>query len=153
MASYLTRPAGMFAWHRWKLGWLDPTQIACLTRQRRIETTIRPLETAGGVKALIFKTAHSALVAEVRQRTLEDGAICRQGVLIYRVLFSAPAGSADIHVIRARSGVVGDCGPQSAAPFDLGRGAVSRARVGNLLFELRRALPDGSYRVALTRLR
>jgi hypothetical protein len=105
------RPAGMFAWHRWKLGWLDPDQIACFTGRQRIRATVTPPERPGGPKAIVFRGSRSAYVAEVRQPIAEDAGICRKGVLIYRVDFRAPAGAADILLLRARpDGTARRCG-------------------------------------------
>jgi M6 family metalloprotease-like protein len=153
MASSLSRPAGMFAWHRWKLGWLDRAQIACMTRQRRVAATLRPLEQPGGIKAIVVPGARSAYVAEVRQPVLEDSGICRSGVLVYRVMFGEPAGSADIFLLRAQpdTPTTARCGPQAAAPFGTGRGRVSRVEVGRLRFEVATALRGGAYRVVVTR--
>jgi M6 family metalloprotease-like protein len=144
---------GMFAWHRWKLGWLDARQVACLNGRRRVDTVVTPLERPGGRKAVIYRGTDSAHVAEVRQRLHEDAAICRTGVLIYRVAFRAPAGSPDIHVLRASSdqSMLDTCGPDAAAPFQVIGGGTTRVRVGNLRFDLLRALPDGSYRIRVTR--
>jgi hypothetical protein len=148
-----SRAGGMFAWHRWKLGWLDASQVACLNGRRSVTATVAPLERPGGTKAIVFRGAKSAYVVEVRQRLAEDAAICRTGVLIYRVLFDAPSGSADVYLIRASSEQLqlGTCGPDAAAPFTVRRGRVTRVRVGALRFELLRALPDGSYRVRVSR--
>ena len=147
-------PGGMVAWHRWKLGWIDPQQLACLNGRRRVDATVTPLERPGGVKAIVFRGSRFACVAEVRQRIAEDARICRTGVLIYRVDFAAGAGAADIALAQARSdgpGPTSRCGFQAGAPFKLGRGEIKRRREGPLLFELVRALPDGSYRIRVTR--
>jgi len=148
-----TRAGGMFAWHRWKLGWLDTSQVACLNRRRSITAVVTPLERPGGTKAIVFRQAKSAYVVEVRQRLAEDAAICRTGVLIYRVLFDAPVGSADVYLIRASSERLNlaTCGQDAAAPFTVRPGRVTRVRVGALRFELLRAFPDGSYRVRVSR--
>jgi M6 family metalloprotease-like protein len=148
-----SRTGGMFAWHRWKLGWLDPSQVACLNERRSVTAVVTPLERPRGTKAIVFRGAKTAYVAEVRQRLAEDAFICRTGVLIYRVLFDAPSGSADIYVIRAASERLdlATCGHDAAAPFTVKRGKVTRVDVGRLRFELLRAIPDGSYRIRVTR--
>lgn len=148
-----SRAGGMFGWHRWKLGWLDASQVACLNGRRSVTAAVAPLERPGGTKAIVFRGANTAYVVEVRQRLAEDAAICRTGVLIYRVLFDEPFGSADVYLIRARSEQLdlATCGWDAAAPFTVRRGRVTRVRVGALRFELLRALPDGSYRVRVSR--
>lgn len=149
-----SRAGGLFAWHRWKLGWLDRSQIACLNGRRRVEAVLTPIERPGGTKAVMFRRANDAYVVEVRQRLNEDAAICRTGVLIYRVLFRAPSGTADVYLLRASSAPplnLAICGQEAGAPFRLAPGRTTRVRVGRLQFELLRELPDGSYRVRVTR--
>lgn len=147
-----TRPGGMFAWHRWKLNWLEPRQVACFSGKGTLRATVSPVERPGGVKAIVFRTRRAAYVAEVRQRLAEDAGICKPGVLIYAVDFYARSGSNDIRLVEARptrAATLRKCGPQAAAPFGVGRGEVSRISVFGLRFEVLAALPDGSYRVAI----
>jgi M6 family metalloprotease-like protein len=150
-----TKPGGMFAWHRWKLGWLDPRQIACYSGRRTLRATVSPVERPGGVKAVVFRTPRVAYVAEVRQRLAEDAEICKPGVLIYIVDFFAATGSNDIRLLEARPErtLPSRCGRQAAAPFGTGRRDVSSIAVGGLRIEVRAALPDGSYRIAVRRSR
>jgi M6 family metalloprotease-like protein len=148
---------GFFAWHRWKLGWLDPVQIACFARGRRIEATLTPLERLGGMKAIIVRRGRYAYVAEVREPSAgTGGGICKGGVVIYEVEFDARSGAADIRLRRARVETSTQrvrCGPKSAAPFGRGRGQISRVRAWGLLFEVLAALPDGSFRVRVAKSR
>ena len=150
-----TRPGGMFAWHRWKLGWLQPRQIACFSGRGTMRATVSPLERPGGVKAVIFRTREAAYVAEVRRRIAEDVGICRQGVLIYKVEFFAAAGSNDIRIAEARSERTvsrSRCGAKGAAPYALGRGNVARVSIWGLRFQVLAARPNGSYRISIRRL-
>jgi M6 family metalloprotease-like protein len=153
----VARPRGLFAWHRWKLGWLGPMQIACLAGQRRIEATLTPLERPGGTKAIILRRGRSAYVAEVREPVAtQSGRICKGGVLIYEVDFSPPRGWAAIRLRPAQIETRlqrATCGPQSQAPFGRGRGEVSRLRKWGLQFDVRAAFPDGSYRIRVTKTR
>jgi M6 family metalloprotease-like protein len=151
---------GMFAWHRWKLGWLESNQIACLSRRGTVTATLTPIERAGGKKAIISRVGNGVVVIEVRRRLGEDAAICSSGVLIYRVDFSAGspenAGSRrmPIRLRPARSDDSrgwGRCGREWRAPFALGRGQVSRTTAWRHRVSLLKRLPDGSYRVRVTR--
>jgi len=144
---------GMFAWHRWKLGWLAPGEVVCLTRRRTVDVTLAPVERPGGVKAVVYRAPKAAIVVEVRQRLAEDASICRTGVLAYRVDFvkGAPAtfGRAGIPIDLwpARPGKSSTCGELWRAPFALGRGNTSRTTAFGVRLRVLRALPDGSYRV------
>jgi hypothetical protein len=146
------RPSGLFAWHRWKLGWLDAEQIACLAGSGQVEATVTPLETSGGVKAVIVRTARAAYVAEVRQRIAEDATICKTGVLVYEVDLSDVRRPIWLRPARLDgSAATGACGGRWRAPYDLGRGQVSRVTVGGVRFQLLRKLPNGSYRIRATK--
>jgi M6 family metalloprotease-like protein len=151
---------GMFAWHRWKLGWLDTDQIVCLSRRGTVTATLSPIERPGGKKAIISRGRNDVIVVEVRRPLAEDSAICRSGVLVYRVDFSAGSpknvGSRRmpiaVHPARADdSRRWGRCGRQWRAPFALGRGQVSRTTAWKHRVALLKQLPDGSYRVRVTR--
>src|SRR4029450_12221186 len=82
---------GMFAWHRWKLGWIDRGQVVCLSRRGTLTATLAPIERAGGRKAIVSRVGREVVVVEVRRALAEDASICESGVLVSRVDFSAGA--------------------------------------------------------------
>ena len=158
--SAAARGGGMFAWHRWKLGWLDASQIACLVGRGRKEAVLTPVERAGGRKAVISRMGRSAIVVEVRRPEAEDASLCLGGVLVYRVDFVAgspeKAGSRlrPIQLHQARpddSGHIARCGSEYRAPLALGRGRVGRAPAWGHDILLVKRLQGGSYRVRVTR--
>lgn len=53
MMSWIGPGPHFLAWHKWKLGWLEPEQLSCLEAPGQLEETLSPLETPGGVKALV----------------------------------------------------------------------------------------------------
>lgn len=147
---------GMFGWHRWKLGWLDATQVACLPRRGRLTTTLTPVEAPGGRKLAVVRLARSAVVVEVRQPVADDAGICTGGVLVYRVELSAQLPRRPIAVSRARPDErrrLSSCGPAYNAPLGLGRGRRSTLRVGNVQVRMLNRSADGSVRVRVTRRR
>jgi M6 family metalloprotease-like protein len=146
---------GMFAWHRWKLGWLDARQVRCVTRNGTVDVTLSPLERAGGVKAVVSRVGQHVVVAEVRGRVAEDAGVCNTGVLVYRVDFVAGAPEnvgarrlpIQLHQARRddnRRWVA--CGPQWRAPFATGRTTAWSHGIRVL-----KRLADGSYRIRFTR--
>lgn len=151
---------GMFAWHRWKLGWLEANQIVCLSRRGTSTATIGPIESAGGTKAIVSRVGRTVVVVEVRGAQAEDASLCRTGVLVYRVDFAAgspeKAGLRQLP-IRLRPARPDDprrwdqCGREWRAPFGRGRGQVSRTKAWNHSITVLKNMPDGSYRVRLTR--
>jgi M6 family metalloprotease-like protein len=149
-----SRPSGLYAWHRWKLGWLDPAQIACLRGAGRVQATVTPLEQRGGVKAIVVRAEQKAYVAEVRQKLAEDATICKTGVLVYEVDLSGVRRPIWLRPARGDgSANTGACGSRWRAPFDIGRGEISRVTIGGVRFELLQKLADGSYRIRATKRR
>jgi M6 family metalloprotease-like protein len=87
---------------KWNLGWLDDSQVACYDIATEGDVDLAPLETVGGLKAVIFRTgATTATVAEYRTRNGEDSGACDTGVLIYKVDTSIPTLSGPIRVVDA----------------------------------------------------
>ncbi|MET9363743.1 M6 family metalloprotease domain-containing protein [Streptomyces sp. NPDC006632] len=76
----------MLGWHKWKLGWLDNSQVSCVTGTGEGQYALTPLSTEGGPKLLFVPvTKDSGYAVEVRTQTGNDEAVCKPGVLIYRV--------------------------------------------------------------------
>jgi M6 family metalloprotease-like protein len=74
------------AWHKWKLGWVDPAQVACVSSPGSVADTLSPLESKGGLKMVVAQTSPStAYVVEARRRLGRDADICTEGVLVYTV--------------------------------------------------------------------
>jgi len=125
-------PGGHFlAWQKWKLGWLDPSQLTCLEGPGELTTTISPLERAGGLKAIVVPTGvSSAIVIEARRRIGEDSRLCEDGVLVYSVYANIRNGAGPVRVSAAQhdtnSQLRDRCGPLYNAPFDRARGEVAR---------------------------
>jgi hypothetical protein len=91
-----------FAWDKWRMGWLDNAQIACLndeTDDQGEDFALDPLETGGGVKALVLRTGqYTAIVAEYRTLEGNDIDVCSEGVLIYSIDSRVKGTHGPIHV-------------------------------------------------------
>ena len=157
----MDNPAGMahgadlFAWNKWRLGWLDSKQVRGLTAPGAVEETIAPVESAGGVKLVVAKTSASFLYAvEVRRRLGNDAnSTCDDGVLVYTVDSTKRNGLGPKFVHAAQTGPdqskVSTCGLKYAAPFDLGPGEVSTFEDASVRVEV--LATDGvNYRVRVT---
>jgi M6 family metalloprotease-like protein len=93
----------MLGWHKWKLGWLDATQVGCVSAPGAAEYTLTPLAKAGGPKLVVVPlTARTAYAVELRTRAGNDAAVCRPGVLVYRVDADIDTGNGPIRVHDAR---------------------------------------------------
>ena len=132
MMSWNDPGAHFLAWEKWKLGWLDPAQLACLEGPGELTTTITPLERAGGLKAVVVPMGlSSGYVIEARKRIGEDGWLCDEGVLIYSVSSLTRSGNGPVQVRPAqRDGdninAMNRCGPLHNAPYDSAPGEVAR---------------------------
>ncbi|MEK6275142.1 MAG: M6 family metalloprotease domain-containing protein [Actinomycetota bacterium] len=125
-------PGGHFlAWQKWKLGWLEPSQLTCLSGPGELTTTITPLERAGGLKAIVVPTGlSSAYLIEARRRIGQDSRLCDEGILVYSVDAAVRSGYGPVRVRAAQPDGNGDafnrCGPLYNATFDKASGEVAR---------------------------
>ncbi|WP_372450512.1 M6 family metalloprotease domain-containing protein [Streptomyces tagetis] len=119
MGSQFGLAPDLFGWHKWKLGWLEPRQVACVRGAGPVRLTLEPLGAGPGVvvagaagapafglgrgtKLAVVRTGEdSALAFEARGPVGSDVAACRSGVLVYRVRAGARSGSGPIEVVDA----------------------------------------------------
>jgi M6 family metalloprotease-like protein len=141
---------GFFAWHRWKLGFLDPAQLRCLTAPTILEETLAPLEMPGGVKSVVIPvSASKAYVVEVRQQIGHDAALCDHGVLLYTVDATVASLQGPVQLIGARR-ATGRCGPLDDGAFDVGPYEVPKYEDSSIRLEVL-ATDGSSYRVRVTK--
>ncbi|XIG76854.1 peptidase M6 [Streptomyces sp. SGAir0957] len=111
MGSQFGLAPDLFGWHKWKLGWLEPEQVSCVTRTGVTRLTLEPLSTApraagapfgagGGTKLAVVRTGPSSAVAlEARGAAGNDSTTCNQGVLVYRVHGDSASGAGPVQVL------------------------------------------------------
>lgn len=130
-------------WHKYLLGWLQPQQVTCLFQPISLEETLSPIETSGGKKLfLVPVSASRTYVFEVRRKIGEDAAICREGVLVYRVDSQVSNSNGPIQAISPASKF---CLP-NGTPFMLGE----KYEDANISFEV--IGDDGTnFRIKVTR--
>ncbi|MFJ9681003.1 M6 family metalloprotease domain-containing protein [Streptomyces sp. NPDC101194] len=98
----------LLGWHKWKLGWLDNKQVDCVARSGTSEHVLEPLATRGGLKlAFIPLSSESGYAVEVRTRAGNDQAVCRPGVLIYKVSSDVDTGQGPVSVADSTKGSSG----------------------------------------------
>lgn len=123
----MSNPFGgaLLGWHKWKLGWLSPGALRCLSGSGQLEETLSPVATPGGVKAVVVPTgASTAYVIEARARIGKD-AVCDAGVLVYTVDATVWSGSGPIRVKGAKGGAAAEADPcRQLATYDVGLGEV-----------------------------
>lgn len=89
----------LLGWHKWKLGWLDETQVACAAASGTTEYTLTPLARTGGAKLVFVPTSsRTGYALELRTRDGNDAAVCRPGILIYKVDANVDTGNGPIAV-------------------------------------------------------
>jgi M6 family metalloprotease-like protein len=146
----------LLAWHKWKLGWLDDSQVACLSTTGTAEYTLTPLARAGGRKLVFVPIgSHAGYALELRTPAGNDAAVCRPGILIYRVDADVDTGNGPIKVYDARRDS-GGCtrspnvqAELSDAPFAPGQTFVDPK--AGIVVTVMAADPNGDYRVRVTR--
>ncbi|MEU6394110.1 M6 family metalloprotease domain-containing protein [Streptomyces sp. NPDC046939] len=91
----------LLGWHKWKLGWLDDARIGCAARSGTSEYLLAPLsrEDDSGTKLVFIPlTEETGYAVEVRTQDGNDEAVCRPGVLIYKVDADVDTGRGPITV-------------------------------------------------------
>ncbi|TJZ52162.1 M6 family metalloprotease domain-containing protein [Streptomyces piniterrae] len=144
-------------WHKWKLGWLAADQVRCAPRGGpAAEHTLSPAAAVGGTKIVVIPTAaRTALVVEARSRGPRDPAVCRPGVLIYRVATDVPSGHGPLRVV--------DANPRSRGCFTTNKyvdaeltdatfrpGAIYTDRASGASVTVLEERADGTYRVRIS---
>ncbi|MFF7643601.1 M6 family metalloprotease domain-containing protein [Streptomyces canus] len=147
----------LLGWHKWKLGWLDPTQVGCVTAPGTSEYTLTPLARSGlGTKLLFVPLGgRTGYAVELRTREGNDETVCRPGVLVYKVHADVDTGRGPVRVYDARRNS-GGCtrspnvhAELSDAPFAAGEEFQDPAR--GIRVRVLGADDGGDYRVAVTR--
>jgi M6 family metalloprotease-like protein len=93
----------LLGWHKWKLGWLDASQIACAATPGTTEYPLTPLARAGGPKLVFVPLgARTGYAVEMRARGGNDEAVCRPGVLVYKVDAGVDTGMGPVTVYDSR---------------------------------------------------
>ncbi|MFG3349256.1 M6 family metalloprotease domain-containing protein [Streptomyces sp. NPDC048018] len=147
----------LLGWHKWKLGWLDNDQVGCAAKTGDFEYTLTPLATAGGPKlAFVPLSGTSGYAIEARTREGNDEAVCKPGVLVYRVDTDVDTGHGPVTVTDSDHGS-GGCTRRpnvhselSDAPYGPGESFHDRAN-GIRVTVLDEDTETGGYRIRITR--
>ncbi|WP_329120225.1 M6 family metalloprotease domain-containing protein [Streptomyces sp. NBC_01353] len=106
MGSQFGLAPDLFGWHKWKLGWLDRSNVICVqepgTRLLSLESLAAAPVVGGtvGKRLAVVRTGMgTALAIEARGSTGNDQDTCTEGVLIYRVRNEAASGDGPVEVV------------------------------------------------------
>ncbi|MGW0557602.1 M6 family metalloprotease domain-containing protein [Streptomyces sp. NPDC002926] len=102
MGSQFGLAPDLFAWHKWKLGWLDQRSVRCVQKSELI--TLETVEAAPGgslgTRLAVVRTGEdTALAIEARSSMGNDRDTCAEGVLLYRVQAETASGGGPIEVV------------------------------------------------------
>ncbi len=98
VSSFDTNAPSLLAFERWNLGWLDDSQIIC-SSAKQISQLITPVESSGGVKAVIVPLGRTkALAVESRRPIGLDSKLRKSGALVYIVDSSIESGFGPVQV-------------------------------------------------------
>ncbi|MER7804663.1 M6 family metalloprotease domain-containing protein [Streptomyces parvulus] len=89
----------LLGWHKWKLGWLDPSQVHCAATPGATDYTLTPLARKGGDKVVVVPLdGESGYAVELRTQEGNDETVCRPGVLVYKVDADVDTGMGPVKV-------------------------------------------------------
>ena len=88
----------LLAFERWNLGWINDSQITCMTG-KQLASTISPVQATGGNKAVVVPlTRTKAIVIESRRPLGIDRNLNKSGALIYLVDSSIQSGLGPVQI-------------------------------------------------------
>ncbi|MFJ9809866.1 M6 family metalloprotease domain-containing protein [Streptomyces sp. NPDC101158] len=106
MGSQFGLAPDLFAWHKWKLGWLDRSQVTCVRGPGTHVISLEPVAAAPvaggtlGTRLAVVRTGEDSVLAiEARSATGNDRDTCAEGVLVYRVRNEAASGEGPVEVV------------------------------------------------------
>ncbi|MFE5240725.1 MULTISPECIES: M6 family metalloprotease domain-containing protein [unclassified Streptomyces] len=146
----------LLGWHKWKLGWLGSDQISCAAMPGTSEHTLEPLATPGGPKlAFVPLSGQSGYAVEVRTAEGNDEAVCRPGVLIYKVSSDVDTGQGPVSVEDSTEDS-GGCTRRPNVHAELSDAAFEPGetftdRTNGIRISVTEKDADGNYRVRITR--
>ncbi|MEU6660916.1 M6 family metalloprotease domain-containing protein [Streptomyces sp. NPDC046821] len=173
MGSQFGLSPDFFGWHKWKLGWLDRRQVACVKGVGSRRLTLEPLSTGpartgglapgltpttfgtgDGTKLAVVRTGRdSAIALEARNAAGNDTATCSEGVLVYRVSNDTASGGGPVQVFDAHPHTAACWGdsvypPLADAPIQVGETYTVPGQ--SVRVEVEGRTPSGSWTVKVT---
>lgn len=109
-----------FAWHSWKLGWIDDSQVVCRASAGSDTVDLTAVEYPSGIKMAVIPTGPTtAYVVESRRKVQGDDGVCSTGALVYKVDSSVKTGEGPIRVMDAKPSATpaSGCRPLDDAPY------------------------------------
>ncbi|WP_035840728.1 M6 family metalloprotease domain-containing protein [Kitasatospora azatica] len=111
-------------WERWKFGWIDDRQVACLPAAGSRTVRLQAVERLGGTKIAVIRTGETtAYVAESRRAVDADAGACSTGVLIYKIDTAAQTGEGPVQIVNGNPDATppAGCKPLDVAAYGPGQ--------------------------------
>ncbi|WP_030207013.1 M6 family metalloprotease domain-containing protein [Streptomyces sp. NRRL S-87] len=146
----------LLGWHKWKLGWLDSSQISCASKPGVSDHVLSPLAVGGGKKLAFVPVSDKAGYAiEVRTPAGNDEEVCKPGVLIYKVDSDVDTGHGPVTVSDSTRGS-GGCTRRPNVHADLSDATFSPGETfqdddAGISVSVVGQLRTGAYQVRVTR--
>ncbi|MFI7382937.1 M6 family metalloprotease domain-containing protein [Streptomyces sp. NPDC049813] len=165
MGSQFGLAPDLFGWHKWKLGWLEPRQVTCVSRTGDTRLTLEPLSagpraagapfgTGDGTKLAVVRTGpDTAIALEARGASGNDSTTCTQGVLVYRVRGDSSSGGGPVQVLDAHPGseaCYGDSVYPPLADAPVGEGESFTVPGERIRITTENRTPTGAWTVTVT---
>ncbi|MCS0600314.1 M6 family metalloprotease domain-containing protein [Streptomyces sp. LP11] len=146
----------LLGWHKWKLGWLDGSQVGCAATRGTVDYVLSPLYRPGGGKLILVPVdTRTAYALELRAQGGNDESVCRPGILVYKVDATVDTGRGPVKVYdshRDTGGCTRNPNVQaelSDAPFSPGE--TFRDPRHGITVKVVGVEGEGDYRVRITR--
>ncbi|MFE9371966.1 M6 family metalloprotease domain-containing protein [Streptomyces sp. NPDC006711] len=107
MGSQFGTAPDLFAWQKWKLGWIDRREVGCVSGDGTSRITLEPLSASpakagAGKRLAVVRTGEDhAIAIEAREPAGLDRASCASGLLVYRVRSGSGSGGGPVEVLDA----------------------------------------------------
>lgn len=99
LSSLDSNAPSLLAFERWNLGWIDDSQISCVSA-KSITQKITPVQKKGGLKAVVIPINRTkAVVIESRRPIGIDRKLKKSGALVYVVDSSIESGMGAVKVV------------------------------------------------------
>ncbi len=159
MGSQFGLSSEPFGWHKWKLGWLGPRQVDCVSGPGTTLHTLQPLETPmhpgrdNRTRVVVVRTGvTSAIVIEARGASGNDATTCTEGVLVYRVRSDTASGGGPIQVLDGHPAGHACWGESVYPPLaDAPLGAGESLEADGVRVEVRGHTPAGAWTLRVRR--
>ena len=109
---------GIFGWNRWRMGWIDDTQVLCVAPTEGTEVNISALHAGSGVILIVIPLGPTRVVVVESRRAIGwDQNLIEPGALVYLVDANIETTEGPIQILADSFGDGFDSAPLSAGEY------------------------------------